>query len=286
MTDYASPSLPRGVLRVAPLEAISQLDTWEFEVRTKLAVEGHLLGAPEAQVAFIYSVLGSHFKEQFREKAGASLSLCMSGGPVAAISVAPYDFLDYISNSLGEPNRQWRAGQRLIALRQGATVSASSHLLRFETAVYQAGGSSWPDQVKILFLINSLSTTTQRRLDLVAWPTPASATYDAFAQLVRGADSAFISPPQGYPAPAPPSSAGDPMDTSVNALSMTERRKLREEGKCFKCRSLGHRAANCPSVSIQALAPGSATQAARNYLAAAAEVDRLDAWGSVDELDG
>ena len=43
-----------------------------------------------------------------------------------------------------------------------------------------------------------------------------------------------------------PAEKKDPNAMDVDALTFEERQTLMKQGKCFKCRRMGHRAANCP----------------------------------------
>ena len=43
-----------------------------------------------------------------------------------------------------------------------------------------------------------------------------------------------------------PAEKKDPNAMDVDALTFKERQTLMKQGKCFKCRKTGHRAADCP----------------------------------------
>lgn len=288
----------RPTLKIKELSDRKQLPDWEIEVQMTLDIQVY---EPPAQVAVIYTSLSREFQSLFRERAQSARSQARSSS-AALRRTAADDFLVYIVSSLREPNKTWKDRQRLLSLRQGS-APASDHLLRFKGALFQANGNGWPEEVKILFLINSLSQPARARLDLVSWPED----YAAFAKLIRGTDSAFLLPPAAGTAAEFARSrsttistpAGDPMQ--IDALSTHERLQLRQSGKCFKCQRVGHLARNCPTAAprttVQAVTTTTAPRtdntgshaarqhAAQSYISAFELLDELDAWETLDEME-
>jgi hypothetical protein len=82
----------------------------------------------------------------------------------------PEAFLQYVRDTLEEPNKLWKAGQRLIKLRQRSDQAVSEYIPLFEGALFRAGGEKWDDRAQTLLLLTGLNATTRQRLDREAWP--------------------------------------------------------------------------------------------------------------------
>jgi len=290
--DDETASRPRQVLPQVPrLRGRGDLEVWDIAITGKLAVDGAAIGDARAQLFYIWGAMDPDLqKSHFLPWMQKTLSLSRS---VAANT--PQAFLQYIREVLEEPNKGWRAGQRLTKLCQRSSQAVSEYLPLFEGALFQAGGDEWPDRAKILLLTAGLNADTKQRLDQETWPDQ----WAPFKLLLRRFETSFVSAPLATTSRSRASTflsdVEDPMDISVNAIATpAQRRRWRKEGRCLKCGYAGHFAGECAGTSTQmavvsARAPPDKRelryQAARAYRDAWGRVEELDAFNELDELD-
>jgi hypothetical protein len=114
--------------------------TWQLEIRSKLRVDGPVLGLRADQFAYIYARL---------DQAAQAMAAAYyeKGGPDGAHD--PDQFLAYLTACYGDPNAEQRALSRLETMRQGEKESFSTFLPKFEKELADSGGAEWNDTVRI-----------------------------------------------------------------------------------------------------------------------------------------
>lgn len=87
----------------------------------------------------------------------------------AKIDWDPTRFMSHLDSIYRDVDLQPRAAAALRAMRQGESQSFASFMLKFEQKLVEAGGDSWTDPSKVVYLegaLNSLLTKTVAPLDL------------------------------------------------------------------------------------------------------------------------
>ena len=277
-TDNDNATTRRQVLKpVRELRGREDLEAWDLEITGKLLVDGHAIGDARACLFYIWGALSRDLQQ----------TTFLPYMRKAITRPDPDAFLTYIRTTLEEPNKVWKAGQRLTKLRQNNNQAISAYIPIFEGVLFQAGGDEWADRAKIVLLITGLNPTTSGRLDQEAWPE----TWEAFLQLLRGLETSFASPHQleSRSRSSTTLSPDDPMDIGTVML----RQRARQKNKCFKCGATGHYARNCPpeaqsrgEAQISTLSLQDRKRAAATaYQDAYAALEDLDAFAELVELD-
>lgn len=150
-----------------------QFPNWLLEMKGKLEVDGDAIPGDAAQFYYIYSRLEGVAKSM----AGTYAQV---GGPGGARS--PLLFLNYLSESYGDPNLAQKALNRLRGLKQKNNESFSAFLPKFEKELADSGGNLWPEEVKINYLTGTLNEDLTKLLDAQA-ATPAE--YTAFKTTIH-----------------------------------------------------------------------------------------------------
>lgn len=270
----------QSLRHVRELQSADELDSWEIEIKGKLQTDGDAIGDATAQLHYVWGAISRKLQRKY--------FLPWMKKALRTNGTAP-ELVKYVVTTLEEPNRQWKAGQRLIKLRQSSSQTASQYVPLWEAALYEAGGEDWHDHAKILLLITSLNSATKERLDRETWPL--TWTWTQFTSLLRNAETSFVSDP-GTPLQRRSSSAlehGEPMDVDINAVGT---RSKKQSGACHTCGKTGHWARACPQrqTRLQRLRSGSTAQssraqAVRDFERACEQLDELDELEGADYDD-
>ena len=146
---------------------------------------------------------------------------------------------------------------RLVQLK-----AVRSYNQRFSELLLEIG-SSMTEESQLLTYLNNLKPTLsvqvrlQQPTTVLAAMKLAEAADDALWQVNRDRPPARPGHQQSRPQqqsgsrPQPPRGNGSgpqPMELgALSALTDADRRKMMQEGRCFKCRQTGHRSKDCPS---------------------------------------
>lgn len=126
----------------------SEWKAWEMDAYSKLAIDGGAIGTARDQFAYIYASLETDAKNMVTAYYSANRQVATASGEV---------FIEYLATVFGNPNQKEEAANRLRSLRQRSLQPFSSFLPVFESTLAEAGGLSWPDDVKINQLKSSLN---------------------------------------------------------------------------------------------------------------------------------
>ena len=159
------------------------------------------------------------------------------------------------------PGRE--AARGLLTLRQGNS-RVSDHSIRFRIL---AADSGWNQDALFDTFLRSLSDDIQDQLAPLDLPSDFESLVDLAIKIdnrlhdrrtERARTSMRMLPPRARPEttchPQPPAPAGtvapasseEPMQLGRTSLTPEERRRRRDEGRCFYCGELGHLNAGCP----------------------------------------
>lgn len=244
-----------------------------MEIKSKLAVDGPVIGSRSDQFAYIYTRL---------EKSAQNMTVAFveKGGPDGLFD--PDRYLQYLASIYGDPNSQARALDRLRHLRQKENEKFSAFLPRFEKELADSGGAEWPPYMQINQLEGALNLTMRDRLvGLINLPRDDFGAYIQILQTIGSMLDSLAYAKKGRAQRASPSPerkkrsqvkevteasvADDQMDwepTRANSALIRDNRKLEgrrakwvdkkeidrraKEGRCFRCGRSGCRVEKCP----------------------------------------
>ena len=219
-------------------------EVWRTQITDKIRVDGASIGSPANQFAYVNSRLE-----------GAAAQMCLTFASLTAWTdeATPETFIGYLDRSYSDPNKKLRATGRLRTMKQG-DASFSAFLPRFERALAEAGGSSWPDEAKIAFMEGTLNDETRNAL--IGQDLPQHYTeYITKILNIDGQLQAVRKPRRTYRTNNP----SDTMDweptqatriaaaqrNPLGKLTPEERTRCQALGLCFRCRQKGHAARDC-----------------------------------------
>ena len=144
---------------------------WRQEVDLKLEIDGPLMAGEKGKIGAIFHALTGTAKahmadavSRLREKDDATAK----------------ELLDLIDANWGNPHQQRQALQKLGVLKQGARAFTTFYP-EFERLLGEAGGHSWPEDVKIDKLLSSVSLDILEAMEAVEVPQQ----YTALVNLCR-----------------------------------------------------------------------------------------------------
>jgi hypothetical protein len=214
------------------------LESWLLTMRAKLQVDGGAIGDDFAQFFYVFNCINSQARQLLLPYATAASSKAIDNAAIV-------ELVRRIEQLYGDPQRARKAGLRLVNLRQGEVEPCATYIPRWEQCLFEAKASTWPDDAKILLLVNGLASAVRSRLELDTWPV----AFDKFTALLRQYDgtsvlAAYSQRPRR--STVGPSDAMEVDVLSVN-VSTTERARRYRQGLCLQCGNPGHRARVCPS---------------------------------------
>ena len=126
---------------------VNEWEAWSTQATFKLRCDGTSIGTPQDQLGYLFT----------RLKGAASRSTVTYAQERAKAGDGdPWMFLDYMNTIFGDPAKEERAISQLNTARQGKTEPFARFLPKFETLLAHAGGTTWPEKVKIDYLDRSL----------------------------------------------------------------------------------------------------------------------------------
>src|SRR5271163_4834248 len=229
----------------------SEYEGWRSLIRDKVDIDGEAIGSARNQFIYVASRL---------EGKGLQLALTFITVNRDASNASATRLLEYLDNIFGDRHKAQRAVETLRTMKQGPRELFSAFLPRFEKALADAGGMTWPDEVKRSHLDGAL-TFELRRLTITM---PPADTYSAYVDEIlrvsdlyrsamrhapkeqstahRGASDAMDWEPTRAAAAAP--LQGD-QKRRAKWVSQEERNKRRQEGRCVRCGASGHWGPEC-----------------------------------------
>jgi hypothetical protein len=175
-------------------------------------------------------------------------------------SISAESLIKYLDDIFGDRYKTQRAIETLRTMKQGVRELFSSFLPRFEKTLADAGGMTWPDEVKRSHLDGALTFELRR----LAVTMPVTSTYSAYVdELLRVSDlhrATMRHAPREQS--AAPRGTNDTMEwepTRAAAANPTrsgqkrrarwvspeEIEKRRQERRCFRCGASEHQLAGC-----------------------------------------
>src|SRR5271163_741324 len=229
----------------------SEYEGWRSLIRDKVDIDGEAIGSARNQFIYVASRL---------EGKGLQLALTFITVNRDASNASATRLLEYLDNIFGDRHKAQRAVETLRTMKQGPRELFSAFLPRFEKALADAGGMTWPDEVKRSHLDGAL-TFELRRLIITMSPVAAYGAYvdeilrvsDLYRSAMRhapkeqlmahrGASDAMDWEPTRAAAAAP--LQGD-QKRRAKWVSQEERNKRRQEGRCVRCGASGHWGPEC-----------------------------------------
>jgi hypothetical protein len=227
---------------------------FELKLRSKLAIDGHLLGSHEARIRRLFAYLTGTAAER-------ALPWVESYAATSTID----EFLGHLGTLFGDPTRREKALTRLNVLRQGRK-RFTEFLPEFDQVLTEAGASEWDDRAKIGYLRSALSlelrdravgliqtsryTDYCRRLQELA--TELEEVQFIRNRVVRGGPRASHAPGTTSTEmmdwePTPTSTVRlNAARTQVTGLTQAQTRDRLARGVCLRCESPDHIARSCP----------------------------------------
>jgi len=252
-TSAPGTARPKAVLPSPPKfdGTRSEYEGWRSLIRDKVDIDGEAIGSARNQFIYVASRL---------EGKGLQLALTFITVNRDASNASATRLLEYLDNIFGDRHKAQRAVETLRTMKQGPRELFSAFLPRFEKALADAGGMTWPDEVKRSHLDGAL-TFELRRLTITM---PPADTYSAYVDEIlrvsdlyrsamrhapkeqstahRGASDAMDWEPTRAAAAAP--LQGD-QKRRAKWVSQEERNKRRQEGRCVRCGASGHWGPEC-----------------------------------------
>lgn len=145
----------------------SDWDSWKLIARNKIAVDGPSM----PNEAACFSAIHSKIQGNAARTIAAYATEVINNNTANATAL-----LDYLEGIYGDPARVQRSITELHSIRQSENESFAAYLPRFESVLTHAQGGNWPENVKIAFLLPSLSTKYRRHL-------PGSKSYNNYRDL-------------------------------------------------------------------------------------------------------
>jgi hypothetical protein len=217
-------------------------------------VDGEIIGSDRNRFIYVASRL---------EGKGLQSALTFITTHRDAQDASAFKILKYLDDIFGDRHKTQRAVESLRTMKQGPKEPFSDFLPRFEKALADAGGMSWPDAVKRSHLDGALAFELRR----LAITMPVAASYgDYVSELLRINDlyrAAMKHAPKENTSKEPPAGQRkeeDAMDwepTRAAAaqkggqkrraqwVSQEELDKRRQERNCLRCGSPNHYVADC-----------------------------------------
>jgi hypothetical protein len=293
--------------------------SWRLEMEGKLRADGHVIGSPSNQFAYIYSRLGDlpqATSAAFYERGGADGQR------------DPAAFMRYLTLTYQDPNIAQEALNKVSGMTQGDRESFAAFLPRFERELADAGGALWTDDVRINYLKKALNEEmTDRLVGNLHLPT----NYDGYVRELyqlgtnlsaqraarkRGQKKTPAPPPQPHAEPREkayrpqkPRADPDEMDWEPAKISKLIRKQDKElagkrakwvdkaemdlrakEGRCFRCGRSGCRVERCPLLPARNPRSQPAVRAKKSRPVVEAAVEEEsgteDDWVSEEDDDG
>jgi hypothetical protein len=241
--------------------------SWRAAMKHKLSMDSDYIGEPQQHFYAIYTHLEGTAKDVvnvYYEEAVRTNTWDVEG------------FWRYLENNFGDPGREARAARTLQSLRMRPTEEFAKFSTKFEKALVEAGGMTYPDRVKIMLLDAALSQPLRYAMipitDMpVEYPEWHRKVLDIATRL-EAANQAHQWNNQQRTQQWPPATNhqteaqqqrcdadGDIQMVGANAvkmkqdnnaprapwISMEERERRREEGLCMRCGKANHRQKTC-----------------------------------------
>jgi hypothetical protein len=231
----------------------SEYEGWKSLMKDKIDVDGEVIGSSRNQ--FIY--IASRLEGKGLQSALTFITLNRDSPEASAAKL-----LGYLDAIFGDRHKAQRAVETLRTMKQGPRELFSAFLPRFEKALADAGGMTWPEEVKRSHLDGAI-TFELRRLTITM---PVAVSYSDYVnELLRVSDlyrATMRHAPKEQPAAgqggndsmdwehtraAPATSARNGQKTKRRALwvNQEEMDKRYQERRCFRCGASGHQAAKC-----------------------------------------
>jgi len=224
---------------------------WRSLIRDKVDIDGEAIGSARNQFLYVASRL---------EGKGLQLALTFITMNRDALDASATCLLDYLDSIFGDRHKAQRAVETLRTMKQGPREPFSAFLPRFEKALADAGGMTWPDEVRRSHLDGAL-TFELRRLTITMPPVAGYGAYvneilrlsDLYRSTMRhapreqsmarqGASETMDWEPTRAAAAAP---QGDQKKRRAKWVSQEEMDKRRQKGLCFRCGALEHQVNGC-----------------------------------------
>lgn len=145
----------------------SEWDSWKLIARNKIAVDGPSMPSDVA----CFSAIHSKIQGNAARTIAAYATEKINNGTANAT-----ELLDYLEGIYGDPARVQRSITELHSIKQAENESFATYLPRFESVLSHAKGGNWPENIKIAFLLPSLSAKYHRHL-------PGSKSYTVYRDL-------------------------------------------------------------------------------------------------------
>ncbi|CAK7275592.1 hypothetical protein SEPCBS57363_006783 [Sporothrix epigloea] len=219
-------------------------EAWKSDMLLKLDFDGHAIGSPSAQFAYIYSCLAPDPK----------LTVMPFFNALRGLETSPEMMFNKLDSLFIDPNAKANARRKLAQLRQGPNEPASKFIAKFEQMLNQTGLADQGDELLLMTLEAALNSVTKKA---IAYTKPYPTTYEGLKSLV-GEVGSRVEGLVGqvtnfsYQQPEP---YGEPMDLragaaglSPGAAAISAHREAAGpfKGTCYRCHKKGHMFKDCP----------------------------------------